>query len=251
MSSPVHTHSGGHIVSNAASSSGRGNNSNSNANNPTIHAAVSSESKERQRQEETANIAMQLNRMATDRAEILHGAQDLTTFLEGFEKGYNASVLEEFPSPEQMDSLLQDIEFQREKSVAALMEISKSLDRLGNSSSTDVTVDDELDLEPKEVKRIGEDHNKGVHSLAAKLTVIFSKSKKYYNEVLHSFAADGLDLDSDVKSMETEANVEQALIPMLQQKIVHLKKEIELSRMKSQSTQVQWYAIRKNVACCH
>jgi lipid II:glycine glycyltransferase (peptidoglycan interpeptide bridge formation enzyme) len=90
-----------------------------------------------------------------------------------------------------------------------------------------------------------------VHSLAAKLTVIFSKSKKYYNEVLHSFAADGLDLDSDVKSMETEANVEQALIPMLQQKIVHLKKEIELSRMKSQSTQVQWYAIRKNVACCH
>jgi hypothetical protein len=196
--------------------------------------------KEKAQQDETQIINDQLDRMATDRAEILHGAHDITAFLEGFEKGFNSSVLDELPNPEQMDTLLQDIEFQREKSVQALLEISKSLDKLGHSSSTDVTVEDEFDMEPKEVKRIGDDHSKGVHSLAAKLAVIFSKSKKYYNDVLQSFATEGLDLDSDVKAMDADANVEQALIPMLQQKIVHLKKDIDLSRMKSQSMQVQW-----------
>lgn len=196
-------------------------------------------SKDKHSQEkESRDILDQLDRMRTDRSEILHGAQDISDFLEGFQASFNSNSMEEFPSPEQMDLLLQDIEFQREKSVLALTEISKAMEKIGHSSSTDLVVEDDNEQEGVlATNQLSEEHSKKISAATSRLVNIFSKSKKYYTDILHSFSTE--EMDADVKP-DMDANVETALIPMLQQRVVHLKKDLELARMKSQSLSVQW-----------
>jgi hypothetical protein len=147
---------------------------------------------------------------------------------------------------------MEDMEKRNDKTISALQNVSESFGKLASSTKLDEEFDENKnsdvfagDLGELSIADIlGTEYKKKIGTASAKLANIFAAGKKQYNDVLTSIIpADDVSesMDGDLKTGNTaDSDVASALIPMLQQKVVQLKKELELAQMKSRSVTVQW-----------
>lgn len=200
--------------------------------------AISLQEKKK-REKEKQVVEDQINTIRKQRDGVNQDANELYFTLHNFADSFEpTSAPEFFMSPEAMERMIQEFEDNTKKGVLALSEINSTLESIGQSATNGDTDNSEMEdiiSNAFPVDKMGEDYKRKMTATAAKLTSIFSRSKKNYNDLLQSFSQ-GVDGDLSAGS---EADLEAALIPILQQKVKQLQKDLELSNMKARSLAVQ------------
>lgn len=197
--------------------------------------------KEREKQNKSVETSLEL--LKTQRDELMSGANEVYCNLHNFDEEFDATnAVDFFMSPEAMDRMIEEFQVNTKQSTLTLAEIESNLEALTRAEidPRDSKAAREADLAAEaaglaEAEKLTEEHKKKIAATTERISTIFAKSKKNYNDLVASISHD---FDGDLNATNGE-DLEAAMIPILQQKLKALQKDLELSRMKSRSLSVQ------------
>ena len=195
----------------------------------------------KKREDEGRVVEQQCEMIRKERDELVDGANTVYYALHNFDEDYQPTPpIDFFMSPDAMQRMIEEFDFNTQQGVLALTELESNLEALGRSAHVANSVDNEeiasaVSCGTEETEKISQEHKKKIAAATARITSIFQKSQKNYNDLVQSMSHD---FDGDLNAANEE-DLEKAVIPILQQKVKSLQKELELAKMKSRSLGVQ------------
>ena len=184
-----------------------------------------------------AKLEEDVEKMRKERGDILEDAKALALGLKKLEDDFKYTGLEFEKSPEEMLKLLEKFEMNADRAAKALDEVNMDFGRIRSSQAE---LEDMMTLQEDPIEGLPTSLEQEIkerknHS-TAKLTDLLSRVKKQHSDFVNTFVDD---IDKDIRA-SSSADVEAALVPILQRKCYQLKKETELAESKARSITAQW-----------
>ena len=224
--------------------------------------------KELKRKEE-AVLNAELKRMSDERSAMSIMANRIVSAIDAASLKNDETSIQDIQSPEQMENLILKSNATRQKSLETLKELSEAFVEMKTSATVDNIVQPKNEEEGEsELKAQAEDGQTQVdpykpvfvpasqlekevmeqrertNEAMKKLNKIFSSGQKEYNDLVMSMASsfdDGAKaVDGDLRVDGDDADaIQEALIPMLQKKLMHASHALEMATMKADTMGVQ------------
>ena len=185
-----------------------------------------------------------IEKMRKERGDLIEDARALSQGIKKLEEEYYEGIEGFGKSPEELAKLFAKFESNERKSLAVLDEINDEFTKVRENQSEledllleeDAPIVDDSTLLVQEVKSNKMQSN-------GKLVELLTRVRKQHDDLLSSFTAD---IDKDIQT-GSAADIEAALVPILQRKNNQLKKQADLAESKARSLTAQWYNI--NIPC--